>query len=51
MIGDDTDLLVLSMFYTNKIQCNQKLFKMRPSSDTIVDIEKVELWQENQVML
>ena len=41
MISDDTDLLVLSMFYTNEIQCNQKLFMMRPSSDTIVDIEKV----------
>ena len=29
------------MFYTNEIQCNQKPFMMRPSSDTIIDIKKI----------
>ena len=50
MISDDTDLLVLSMFYTNEIQCNQKLFMMRPSSDTIIDIEKVVAGQPSHVI-
>ena len=50
MIGDDTDLLVLSVFYTNEIQCNQKLFMMRPSSDTIIDIEKVVAGQPSHVI-
>ena len=50
MIGDDTDLLVLSKFYTNEIQWNQKLFMIRPSSDTIIDVEKVVAGQPSHVI-
>ena len=35
MIGDDTDRLVLSMFHTNEIQCNQKLYMMRLTQSLI----------------
>ena len=38
------------MFYTNEIQCNQKLFMMRPSSDTIIDIEKFVAGQPSHVI-
>ena len=41
MIGDDTDLLVLSMFYINEIESDENLFMMRLSSETVIDIQHV----------